>query len=604
MKNIKNVLIVLCFSFCLFTKSKGQSWALLLPSQNMCVNSYGYAKVWPLVSAATSYSWAISMLTATCFPIVETDSITGENILIKFPCQGSYQIFCNAYSNSSAFITQLSNTINVSSNTFTSIQPTVVSSSPGTICPGINSTISAIGGSIYNWQNNTTSNAIVSTSSPGVNSYFAVNTGSNACSSFNAKYILGSQLQLYIYSSLASNTVCNGSSIDLFAMSNSAISYTWNNNPSLNNFSLSTISNASVSGLYNYSVTITDSFGCTETATTSIYQNNNCAIVWPGDANRDGIVDNNDVFELGLNASSNGSARTSTSNSWVGVMATAWTGTTSTGWNLCHADCNGDGIINANDTVAIYNNYALNHAFKENENQSGPILQLIPQQQNAFMGEWNKIDVLLGDQANQVNQIYGLCFDINFDKTIMQQDSLKFYYTNSFLNSANQNINFRKLEFTNNKLHSVTVRTNHSNVSGFGKIGELWYKLNNIVPPNVSVNLSSSEIKTINAAGIKNTISSSNSFTQNVSTSVGLNKLNEIESSIIIYPNPIHDKLVISNLSKKLTNYLISDYTGRIIFTGSFITQTSINISELNQGIYFVQVETSTSKKQFKIIKE
>ena len=60
-------------------------------------------------------------------------------------------------------------------------------------------------------------------------------------------------------------------------------------------------------------------------------------VVWPGDTNNDGIVNQVDVLPLGLFWASTGPARSDASMTWIGQPASPWTPENST-----YADANGD----------------------------------------------------------------------------------------------------------------------------------------------------------------------------------------------------------------------------------------------------------------------
>lgn len=138
---------------------------------------------------------------------------------------------------------------------------------------------------------------------------------------------------------------------------------------------------------------------------------------------------------MGLQAGFTGAARTPTSIAWASQYANAWTGTVSSGKNLAHADCNRDGIVNSGDNGAISANFTLTHSFKESQKFGTPDIKIIPQATVAYAGIWNKADIFLGDATNNINNIYGIAFNINYTQNVVQQDSSKIIYTPSFLNS-------------------------------------------------------------------------------------------------------------------------------------------------------------------------
>src|SRR5690606_11690462 len=83
--------------------------------------------------------------------------------------------------------------------------------------------------------------------------------------------------------------------------------------------------------------------------------------VWPGDVNYDLIADNYDVLDLALAYGQAGPTRPGASNNWVGQDMAPWGILQVSAQDMKHADCNGDGTVDANDTTAISLNYGQTH---------------------------------------------------------------------------------------------------------------------------------------------------------------------------------------------------------------------------------------------------
>src|SRR5262249_21159822 len=147
-----------------------------------------------------------------------------------------------------------------------------------------------------------------------------------------------------------------------------------------------------------------------------------------------------------------------------------------------HSDCNGDGVINASDTLPIYLNYLLTHSFKSSATAASGDINLVTAQ--VLEGVWNKADVVLGSSGSPVNQVYGIAFDIDFDNSLIEVNSSYLVYTSSFLNASGQNIQFKKSDQANGKVYAASVRTNGNAVNGDGKIGEFWFKVKSGIPAN------------------------------------------------------------------------------------------------------------------------
>ncbi|PCH66524.1 MAG: hypothetical protein COC01_07850, partial [Bacteroidetes bacterium] len=123
-----------------------------------------------------------------------------------------------------------------------------------------------------------------------------------------------------------------------------------------------------------YSVLVTDSLGCTDTDTIALSLLANCDLVWPGDANNDGVANHYDLFSIGLYFNQTGPIRDVPSSVWQGYPALDWGDTSRFGVDLKYVDCNGDSVIDVKDVQSIVNNFGLVHAKTKSYNASNPDL--------------------------------------------------------------------------------------------------------------------------------------------------------------------------------------------------------------------------------------
>jgi hypothetical protein len=77
------------------------------------------------------------------------------------------------------------------------------------------------------------------------------------------------------------------------------------------------------------------------------------------------------------------------------------------------------------------------------------------------------------------------------------------------------------------------------------------------------------------------------------------------EKDISIYPNPFEDNLIIKS-SLNLDKLVVNDMTGRQVYTQNITsnTKTTLDLSQLNSGIYFVTLSKNGSKFIKRIIKK
>ena len=315
---------------------------------------------------------------------------------------------------------------------------------------------------------------------------------------------------------------------------------------------------------------------------------NTCNDVWPGDANSDGIADNLDVLELGLHFTQTGPSRAGISNLWQAYFSNNWVGTITNGKNLMHSDCNGDGTIDANDTLAIYNNYGSTHAFKPAQtNTVNPQLSIVPDQPGVVKGTWGTASVYLGDVTTNINNINGLAFTVDFDNTLIETNSIYIEYQSSFLD-AGQNLDFRKPDFANGKIFTATTHTVNNNVSGYGKIATLHYQIKSTLTTDQVLNFGISQANQSDASGTIVPLTSGSGTLMAMGASVGLQELNG--NVISISPNPTNGSLTI-NSKTELQKIEVVSITGQVLLI-EMPTNVShtLHLQNFANGIYFVNV--------------
>ncbi|MCW3078461.1 MAG: hypothetical protein JWO32_3070 [Bacteroidetes bacterium] len=387
------------------------------------------------------------------------------------------------------------------------------------------------------------------------------------------------------YSVTGGGTVCLGTSKTLSVTG--SYSYTWSTGAITNTI------NVIPTATSIYSVTAMNLVnGCTKTLTVQVNVNPGCSDVWPGDANSDGMCNNLDVLEIGLNASQIGPPRSSINNNWSAQYASNWSGTISNGKNRSHADCNGDGIVNANDTSAIFNNYSLSHVFKLSAiNTTNGDINIVPDQTALPPGFWGSSSIYLGNNTNTITNIYGAAFDVTFDNSLIQTDSLYMVYASSFLNAGNTEINFNKKYFNNGVSHAAIVRTDQLNVSGYGKIATLYYKINNGISDNTLLNVGLSNSVKISASGSLTPLTSGSGTINITSLAAAINSLNSNISYFSIYPNPSLGILNIKTSNKNLFTLNIYNCLGELIY---FEKETNgsmtISLEKFGAGVYTIAI--------------
>jgi hypothetical protein len=461
--------------------------------------------------------------------------------------------------------------------------------------------VSIVGPITYTWTNLTTSISVFpptggyTVTTPG---YYKLDVIDGMACLTSQIFYVGTNTVAPIINVSGNSNVCQGTSSNLYA--NGAVSYSWSTGATTSSINVlpSSTTVYTLSGA-NYSCSAAP-------VTITVNVNSTCSDVWPGDASSDGVANLTDVLEIGLQSGFTGPARTATSIAWSPYFANNWTGTITNLKNRCHADCDGDGIVNATDVNAITANWGLTHTFKlSNEDALSPELTIIADQPAVQIGKWGTASIFLGDATNSIN-LYGLAFDINHNNTLIETDSIYIEYLSSFLNAGGTNIEFQKGVFMNSVLYAASTRTDHADVNGNGKIGILHFKAVSTLTSNAVLNLSASIVNKTNASGNFSSLTNGAAASVTISTSaIGINEFKNFENNISIYPQPAKEVLNISSNSfyGKEVIVKVYDITGKLMSNEKVVPsndKTQLQISNLSDGVYILQIKNSKNETAVK----
>lgn len=318
--------------------------------------------------------------------------------------------------------------------------------------------------------------------------------------------------------------------------------------------------------------------------------------VWPGDANNDSLVNNNDLLSVGLFYSQTGTPRASISNTWQANFSNNWGTLQPNGQDIKHADCNGDGTIDANDTLAINLNFNLIHAIvpaphNDNEMRVASDMYFVFSGSNYNPGDWVYAELWLGTSLAPVSNLYGIAVNINYDASLVQTGTEMITYSPCWLGTPGTNaLKVGKVDAPANKAYVALTRIDHTDVSGFGKIADFKFQIKTTLTSQAIFHLAVSDYVANNAAGLAQVFTA---FTDSIAVnqSVGIQEAN-MASGLTIFPNPFSSQTTIS-FTKEMKNATVKiiDVLGKevknINFSGS---QLIIPKGELNAGVYFVQV--------------
>jgi len=316
--------------------------------------------------------------------------------------------------------------------------------------------------------------------------------------------------------------------------------------------------------------------------------------VWPGDANYDLTADMNDLLYIGWAYGATGSARPAATNNWQAEPSANWGQSTAYGTEFKHADCNGDGVIDINDTAAIVLNYGQQHAFRmsspaQTASQSSyRNLQLTPN--NTTVGPNQPLTITVSLPTNtsaNTNDIYGIAFRLTVPSQYIGSMSNTDFST-SFLGNTGNMLTLTKAFVSQNHIDICLVRNNHTDISSGGNLVDVSLVANNFAVGGMGT-FGVSDIKAVTYGGLELPIGSYDTQV-NFSTSAGINKLNTAEVKVL--PNPASDKICVEGVSEK-TPVEIINIIGQPVLKATLDNKKWIDISAFEKGSYFIKLSSS-----------
>ncbi len=450
---------------------------------------------------------------------------------------------------------------------------------------------------------------LINTTAESVNATYIYTVSANSCTnttvynlivSVNPSPVLSSTLTppeiftgnyfSYIPTSVTSGSSFNWTRDAVAGISNTAGSGIDNPNEILINTTGSAIN---VTYIYTLSAN-----GCTNALAGSVVVTVNSIAVWPGDTDNDSLVNNTDLLSIGLYYSQSGAARASFSDTWQAYPSNNWDSLQTNGQDIKHADCNGDGSIDDNDTMAINLNFNLTHAITPQDNNNNIIAARTTSEMYFVIsgsiynaGDWVDAEVWLGKSDIPVSNLYGIAFNINYDASLVQPGTESITYPSSWLGTPGSDaIKISKIDRPANTAYGAMTRTDHANANGLGKIADFKFQIKTSLTAKDTMYLSFSNYKANDAAG------AALAFTEHsdsiaLNQTLGINELN-IDAGMIISPNPFTSQTTIS-FTKEIRNasILILDIAGKQVKSFSFSgNQLIFEKGQLDAGLYFVQV--------------
>lgn len=289
-------------------------------------------------------------------------------------------------------------------------------------------------------------------------------------------------------------------------------------------------------------------------------------VVWPGDTDNNELANHFDLLPIGLAYGAMGPERPNASIDWTGQYAHAWNQTTPQSQvDFAHIDTNGDGVINAADTLALVQNWGSETGFTSGTppvngfNGLENFLTGIPlyvQTDTLVAGDTAILDIILGEEGIPADNIYGLAFSIVYDPDIVVAGSVSAYFNPSWIGQIGNNLlAVAREDVDNHRIDIAVTRIDGNNTSGFGVMGQLQVTIEDVIfsrSAAVDLHLGIENVRIINFSEepIPSTPIESVIL---INTITGTDDAT-IASDIRVFPNPVGESL---NLDTK--KWIIED---------------------------------------------
>lgn len=337
--------------------------------------------------------------------------------------------------------------------------------------------------------------------------------------------------------------------------------------------------------------------------------------VWPGDLNANGIANNLDILAIGFSIGETGPARDNPMNTWEAFAADDWAGSLpGLNKNFKHSDADGNGVVNADDQFPVSINYnQVNDSFAGllGNNLIGDDLFVVPENVLAAPSGSFFMDIHLGTAEKQIEDIYGIGFQIDVDTQYVRE--VNFDFSESWIGIDEEIFAYGKYSDEIEDIGMAITRLDGTTVSGFGKIARIEIVITDVVLGLVTdstaclpflLNFQNvlginefEEDLLIEARGDSLALKNESQFTSN----------EEIinHPGWTVFPNPVKNRLNIRTTQEPIESLILYDLLGRVLIRKRFETisndHITIDLSPVPGGLYFIELQGRHSKLTQKI---
>jgi anti-anti-sigma regulatory factor len=357
------------------------------------------------------------------------------------------------------------------------------------------------------------------------------------------------------------------------------------------------------------SVKLVDAFGnslAVNPVPATIYITNPNSAVWPGETNNDYTVDHFDPLNIALAYGDSGNVRPGATINWGAEPCYDWsTSFAASMLNKKNADCDGNGVIDSLDLVAVTANYGLSYtpltAFSASPQSVGADLFFSPAQTTYTAGSIVTIPVHLGTAAAPATGVYGVATQITHDHTRIVPGSLSVIYSGSWMAPVNNRLHFEYDAFAQSRFDFATARISHNDTTGYGVIAWLTFTIDSSATDSIVLDFAN--VRIVDDSGMTVPFNAA-PVTIYISTILQAESA-DAAASLSAYPVPADEEinLVYTLTEQAPVQITVTGADGRIVYADSQqalqgTNTTVIPAAGLAGGIYTVTISSGNRVQQ------
>jgi hypothetical protein len=317
-------------------------------------------------------------------------------------------------------------------------------------------------------------------------------------------------------------------------------------------------------------------------------------LVWPGDTDSSGVVDHFDLLPLGIAYGASGPPRINAHTDWRPQFADSWgQATPASNMNYRHVDTDGNGQVEAADTLAIHLNWHKSTLLPDPPSYAvpkgiGPDLFVRPD----TIGEVETaiFDIVLGTAEQPAENVYGLAFTLRYDQNQVAENGIYVHFDHSWIGRPDEILSFYRNDAENGKLHIALTRIDGREVSGSGAIAHLGVTLEDVIFRSIEreITFRIEEVRMIDRNEMRLPVSE---MTTSVLIDRNVTGVDDIDrrSALKIIPQPATDEVRLEAEGMEIQAVKIYHLTGELI--ARFET-SGFSVASLKDGYYLVSVQT------------